>query len=204
MSTDPSPLPSRVLNAFNLQWVREGRRHVLSKILLTTTSASTTEEDTADETDPTATAKATVVNTSVEQAPPANLGLPARPERAILSAVACVDHDDFWLTATGGYHSSLQRDTLFPTRFKLHHQLFERLQGDGVQDDAPPPDSPSDDPCSIEHWPLTKARHRTELLTLESAHRLLPIPAYDPQQRWYNQQAHRPQASSMLYTTISH
>ncbi|KAI6024139.1 hypothetical protein PISMIDRAFT_17974 [Pisolithus microcarpus 441] len=196
MSTDPSPLPSRVLNACN--WLMASGFVPCGPLYCSQfTVGPTTEEDTADETDPTATAKATVVNTSVEQAPPANLGLPARPERAILSAVACVDHDDFWLTATGGYHS-------IPTRFKLHHQLFERLQGDGVQDDAPPPDSPSDDPCSIEHWPLTKARHRTELLTLESAHRLLPIPAYDPQQRWYNQQAHRPQASSMLYTTISH
>ncbi|KAI6011813.1 hypothetical protein PISMIDRAFT_103949, partial [Pisolithus microcarpus 441] len=52
------------------------------------------------------------------------------------------------------------------TRFKLRHQLFE--VPDKLQD-----------PYSFERWPLTRERHRAELLKLKNTHRILPIPAYD-------------------------
>lgn len=41
------------------------------------------------------------------------------------------------------------------------------------------PSSSTDDPYSFQLWPLTKEITRTELLTLQSSHRLCPVPAYD-------------------------
>lgn len=35
------------------------------------------------------------------------------------------------------------------------------------------------DPFSFERWPLTRERHRADLLNLKNTHRILPIPAYD-------------------------
>ncbi|KAI6014255.1 hypothetical protein PISMIDRAFT_118001, partial [Pisolithus microcarpus 441] len=159
-----------------------------------------------------------------EQAPQSALSM--RPERVVLSAIACIDHDDFWLTADGGYHaptpvcrelldvkpscalatpglepvksdfaivlrnlrqvtekcimpgygtgkSFFTGDPLNTTCFKLRHQLFEPLQGDGDHDDAP------DNPFSFERWPLTRERNRTNLLNLKNTHQILPVPTYD-------------------------
>ncbi|KAI5990489.1 hypothetical protein EDD15DRAFT_2198069 [Pisolithus albus] len=66
-----------------------------------------------------------------------------------------------------------------PTQFKLCHQLFELLQGDGDHNSIPNPDSLSEDAFTFEQWPLTQERHCAELLTLKSTHHLLPVPAYD-------------------------
>ncbi|KAI6004719.1 hypothetical protein EDD15DRAFT_2359476 [Pisolithus albus] len=250
MSSETSPLVTRVLNARNrlmasgmylanpsivgnVQWVREGRGHVLSNVAPTTNCENSSDEDTPEETDATETSESTVEDVAIQNLL-ANPGLPPRSEKAILSAIACIDHDDFWLTPDGGYHgpttvcreildvkpscamtipglepvrsdfgivmqnlraitqkcvtpgystgrSFFTWDNLNPTRFKLRHQLFEPLEGDEDKDNEPRPQSPSDDPFSFEKWPLTRERHRPQLLSLKATHRLLPIPAYDVQ-----------------------
>lgn len=67
-----------------------------------------------------------------------------------------------------------------PPRFKVRHRLFERidsaLPGDNESVESP---SSTDDPFSYKLWPLTKERHRAELLALKPSHRLCPVPAYD-------------------------
>ncbi|KAI6004662.1 hypothetical protein EDD15DRAFT_2108578, partial [Pisolithus albus] len=39
------------------------------------------------------------------------------------------------------------------------------------------------EPISFERWPLTKEKIRAELLNLKSTHRILPLPAYDLEDR---------------------
>lgn len=248
MSTDANAVLTRVLNARNsllasgrylgdpsivdrLEWVRDGRGHVLTYTPPATDnfSAEPNDEDTAGESDVPACSETTDVVAPSESEHANNTGLSARPQGVVLSAIACIDHDDFWLTADGGYHAAtlvcrelldvkpscaLATPGLEPvrsdfatvlqnlrqitekcttpgyasgksfftgdipntTRFKLRHQLFEALQGDGDHDDAPP----KDDPYSFERWPLTRERNRAELLTLKNTYRIVPIPAYDP------------------------
>ncbi|KIK28381.1 hypothetical protein PISMIDRAFT_90711 [Pisolithus microcarpus 441] len=222
MSTDTNAVLTRVLNARNslpasgrylgdpsivdrLEWVHDGRGHVLTYTPPATDnfSAEPNDEDTAGESD-----------------------VPA----FVLSAIACIDHDDFWLTADGGYHAAtlVCRELLdvkpscalatpglepvrsdfatvlqnlrqitekcttpgyasgksfftgdFPntTRFKLRHQLFE---SSSKQPFHPLMSVVPPDPYSFERWPLTRERNRAELLTLKNTYRIVPIPAYDP------------------------
>ncbi|KIK25546.1 hypothetical protein PISMIDRAFT_9547 [Pisolithus microcarpus 441] len=108
MSTATNPVLSRVLQArerlmvsglylgqsctaSNLEWVREGRGHVLSHIPAPPINVTAT---TSDE----------------EQRPPSDLPTPsdfcAPPERAVLSAIVRIDRDDFWLVSNGGYQGA--------------------------------------------------------------------------------------------------
>ncbi|KAI5992237.1 hypothetical protein EDD15DRAFT_2368510 [Pisolithus albus] len=68
-----------------------------------------------------------------------------------------------------------------PPGFKVQHRLFERIETTvaGNNPDMPPSSSSTDDPFSFELWPLTRERHRKELLALKRNHRLCPVPAYD-------------------------
>lgn len=247
MSTDNTAVLSRVLNARNhliasglylgdpsiinrLKWVRDGRGHVLTYVAPATeiNTGEPGDDDAGGESDVTANSETTDDVTPLQSQQATNSALSARPERVILSAIACIDHDDFWLTADGGYHGTttvcreildvkpscalttpglepvksdfatvlhnlrqITEQCITPgyaagksfftgdhsntTRFKLRHQLFETLQDDGDRNDAPD----ADDPYSFERWPLTRERHRAELLKLKNTHRILPIPAYD-------------------------
>ncbi|KAI5983548.1 hypothetical protein EDD15DRAFT_2202033 [Pisolithus albus] len=241
MSTETNPLLSRVLNArnrlmasglyladpsitANVLWLADTTNETADE------TAHETADKTADETDPKENTESTVDDPQDPHNVSPNPGLPPRPERAILSAIACIDHDDFWLVADGGYHGPTEvcKEILdikpscamthpglepvrtdfavvlqnlreitqkcvtsgysagrsfftwsnqIPTRFKLRHQLFEGDDDD--HDGVPTPDSPSEDAFTFQQWPLTRERHRAELLTLKSTHRLLPVPAYD-------------------------
>ncbi|KIK12662.1 hypothetical protein PISMIDRAFT_18584 [Pisolithus microcarpus 441] len=67
-----------------------------------------------------------------------------------------------------------------PPRFKVRHRLFERIESAVVGDNqAVEATSSKDDPFSYQLWPLTRERHRAELLALRHSHRLCPVPAYD-------------------------
>lgn len=68
-----------------------------------------------------------------------------------------------------------------PTRFKLRHNLFERIEADvdGEVSSQSTTSTAASDPFSFELWPLTKERTRAELLGLKASHRILPLPAYD-------------------------
>ncbi|KAI6011233.1 hypothetical protein BKA83DRAFT_4132225 [Pisolithus microcarpus] len=79
---------------------------------------------------------------------------------------------------TPGYalgKSLFGNENLNPKHFKLRHKLFESLDTDVDNDDVEPPSAT--DPFSLELWPLTKERNRPELLALKSTHRVLPVPA---------------------------
>ncbi|KAI6024018.1 hypothetical protein BKA83DRAFT_4125412 [Pisolithus microcarpus] len=71
---------------------------------LSSLASSITEENALEETVLTKTSESTVEDIPVQPDLPANPGLPPCPKRAILSAIACIDHDNFWLTTNGGYH----------------------------------------------------------------------------------------------------
>lgn len=69
-----------------------------------------------------------------------------------------------------------------PPRFKVRHNLFERIESAVAGDNESvetPSSSSTEDPFSYELWPLTKERNRKELLALKPSHRLCPVPAYD-------------------------
>ncbi|KAI5995129.1 hypothetical protein EDD15DRAFT_2195752 [Pisolithus albus] len=88
--------------ASTLQWVREGRGHVLSHIPVPPTNVSATTSDEEQE----------------EQAPPPNVAshsdIGECPEPAVLTAIVRIDRDDFWLMSDGGYQGpgSVWKDIL--------------------------------------------------------------------------------------------
>ncbi|KAI5991149.1 hypothetical protein EDD15DRAFT_2449176 [Pisolithus albus] len=67
-----------------------------------------------------------------------------------------------------------------PPGFKVRHKLFERIDSvlPGANESVEGASS-KDDPFSYRLWPLTKERHRAQLMALQHSHRLCPVPAYD-------------------------
>lgn len=86
--------------------VCDGRGHILTYVGPATEiiPAEPSDEEAGGESDVAATSETAEVTAPLQSEHASNTALSARPERVILSAIGCIDHDDFWLMADGGYH----------------------------------------------------------------------------------------------------